>query len=156
MLKLIPRGTYAALIHAQRLQLNEAKVSEIKSANLRPPPDSLVRIVGHGKRIAHRVVTAIFQYDRRHRIVIGVGLLLFHLVYHALPVQHFTEDGVLSVEPRRRHGGDVKLASVGVRSAVRHRDEARAGVVNMQIFVLKIFPVDADRTMSITGDDVTA
>ena len=46
------------------------------------------------------------------------------LLQHVEPLDHLAEDGVLAVEPRRRHEGQEELAAVGARAGVRHREHA--------------------------------
>src|SRR5204862_5048707 len=48
------------------------------------------------------------------------------------PFDDLAEDAVLAVEPRRRGQRDEELSAVGVRAAVRHREDAGFGVPQLR------------------------
>lgn len=79
----------------------------------------------------------------------------FNHVHHPLALHHLPKDDVLSVEPRRPHCGDVKLAAIVVRSTIGHCHKADIRVLDLQVFVLKIRAVDTDGTASVTSNYVT-
>lgn len=82
-------------------------------------------------------------------------LYLLHSVHIALAANHFAKDRVLAVQPRRRHGGNVELAAVRVRSLVGHGQESRSRVIDRHVLVVKVFAINAHRAMAIARHDVT-
>lgn len=76
---------------------------------------------------------------RRFARVGAEGLDLSHHV-HAL--DHAAEHHVAIVQPGRLHGGDEELRAVRVRAGVRHRQDARAGVLQDEVLVLELVAVD--------------
>ena len=56
-------------------------------------------------------------------------LPIFSTISHAFA--HFAEDAVLVVEVRRRAERDEELASVCIRTAVRHREDASLRVAQL-------------------------
>ena len=66
-----------------------------------------------------------------------------------------TEDGVLAVEPRARDEGQEELRSVGVRSGVRHGEQAGLGVLDDEVLVLELGAVDGLSSGSVSDGEVS-
>ena len=57
--------------------------------------------------------------------------------------QDRTENDMLAVQVRRRHGRDEELRPVGVLAGVRHAQEALALVLRIEVLVVELLSVDA-------------
>lgn len=69
---------------------------------------------GNVERFRGRDHTALLYDDGSDGSVLRVRRLQLNLVHHVLTVYHLSESRVLAVQPRRRDGGDEKLASARV------------------------------------------
>src|SRR4051812_17961427 len=56
-------------------------------------------------------------------------------------VGHPAEDDVLAVQPGGHHGGDEELRAVGVGAGVGHRQQARLGVLELEVLVRELLTV---------------
>src|SRR5580693_7660592 len=65
--------------------------------------------------------------------VTAAGLCPADLIDDARAVDDLAENGVLVVQPRRRHRGDEELRAVGTRARVRHRQQV--GTVEREVRV---------------------
>lgn len=119
-------------------------------------PDSLVRIVADCVRTLQGLVPTFGDDDRFQRSVIRVRLHLLDGMDDRLLLDHFSENRVLAIQPRRRHCGHVELTAIGVRATIGHAEESRSGVVNCRVLVLKVLPVDANGSVPIATDHVPA
>src|ERR1700730_15299981 len=78
------------------------------------------------------------QRHRRAWTVARIARQFGNFVRHVLPLHHFTENGVLVVQPRRRRYSDKKLAAIGARPRVGHRQFARFRVLQRGVkFIAK-------------------
>jgi hypothetical protein len=68
----------------------------------------------------------------------------------------FSEDDVLSIEPRARNGGDEELGSVGVGSSIGHREQSRLGVLVDKVLIGKLFSVNGLSSSSISSGKVSS
>src|SRR5579885_828567 len=65
-------------------------------------------------------------------------IALFDRVHHILALANLAENGVFSVQPIGDHGGDEKLAAVGIWTRVRHRQRADLVLVRVALgFILE-------------------
>ena len=67
----------------------------------------------------------------------------------ALLVVHPSKHNMLIVQPGRLDGGHKELGAVGVGARVGHRQEARRGVLDQEVFVVKLGPIDRLATGSV-------
>lgn len=58
---------------------------------------------------------------------------------HAL--DNGAKDNVTVIQPRGLHGGNKELGSVGVGSGVGHRHDARSGVLQDEVLILKLISI---------------
>lgn len=59
------------------------------------------------------------------------------------PLQDFSKDDVLAVQPAGHHGGDEELGSVGIFASVGHAEPAGAVVLQLEVLVGETVSVDA-------------
>src|SRR5215210_2185746 len=67
------------------------------------------------------------------RLPIPLRVALADGVYDVHPPDDSSEDGVASVQPRRRHAGDEELRTARARPRVRHREDARLVVLEVRV-----------------------
>jgi len=77
------------------------------------------------------------------------------LADHVHAVDHAPEHHVPPVEPRRFHGANEELRPVGVGPRVRHRERARARVLQLEVFVRKLLAVNGLAASAVTAGEVT-
>jgi len=63
---------------------------------------------------------------------------------------------VLAIEPRRDDGGDEELGAVSVWASICHREQARSGVLSLEVLVCKFLAVDRLATSAITTGEVSS
>ena len=73
----------------------------------------------------------------------------FHLFDHVLSAQHLSKHHVPPIEPRRGHRGDKELRSIAVGPRVGHRQIKRRHVLQFEILVLKVGPINAQTASAI-------
>merc|ERR1712037_598884 len=73
---------------------------------------------------------------------------------HAL--DDLSEDDVLAVEPGGLCGAQEELAAVGVGAGVGHGQDARTGVLQLEVLVLELHPVDGLAARAVPGGEVAA
>ena len=73
---------------------------------------------------------------------------------HAL--HHGSEHGVLAVEVRGRHSGDEELTAVGVGTRIGHGQKTRSVMLQLEVLISKLRPVDALSASPITSSKVSA
>jgi len=73
---------------------------------------------------------------------------------HAL--DNLAEDDVLAVEPGGLGGAQEELAAVGVGAGVGHGQDARAGVLQLEVLVLELHAVDGLAARAVPGGEVAA
>src|SRR5919204_2394871 len=83
------------------------------AVNHRRPPGSVLLLDDHP-----------VQAELLQRPVAGVAVAGGDRVHHLHALDHLAEDGVLAVQPGRRHLGDEELRAVGVGPGVGHRQVA--------------------------------
>mmetsp|Transcript_47837 Transcript_47837/g.97364 ORF Transcript_47837/g.97364 Transcript_47837/m.97364 type:complete len:206 (+) Transcript_47837:82-699(+) len=71
-------------------------------------------------------------------------------------VLDLTKHNVLAVQPARHDSGDEKLRAVGVGTSVGHGQQARAGVLHLEVLVGKLHAVDGLATSAVEVGEVTA
>lgn len=69
---------------------------------------------------------------------------------------HLSEHNVVSVQPGAGNSGDEELGAVGVRTAVRHREETRTRVLQSEILIGETISVDGLATSTISGSKVSS
>ena len=80
-------------------------------------------------------------------LYLGAGLAAgatdgFHGSYDVHTFGDFAEHDVLAVEPGGDDGGDEELGAVGVWAGVRHRQEARFSVFELEVFIGELVAVN--------------
>jgi len=100
-------------------------------------------------------LTAICNHDRL-RSFSAITADCFNLldnVHSVLPL-HGAEDDVLPVQPRRFGRAKEKLASVGVRSSVRHGQNSRASVLKDKVLIWEFVSVDRFAPSSVASREI--
>ena len=64
------------------------------------------------------------------------------------------KDAVLAIQPVGFDGAQEKLAAVGIRARVCHRENSRAGVLELEVFVGKLLAVNGFPTSSVLAGKV--
>eukprot|EP00964_Phaeocystis_antarctica_P021275 scaffold11799_cov63-Phaeocystis_antarctica.AAC.4 len=83
----------------------------------------------------------------------GQGLDLFHDVQ---AFDHLSEGDVLAIEPLRLAQRDEELGAVGVRPAVGHGHDAGARVLEVEVLVVELRPVDGLGARAVVVREVSA
>jgi len=65
-----------------------------------------------------------------------------HLLDDVHAVRDAAEHHMFAVQPGSFHGAQEELGSVGAGASVSHGQDACAGVLELEVFVLKLIPVD--------------
>ena len=78
------------------------------------------------------------HFRRGPAVLAAVAL---HLLHHVHTLDDLAEDDVLAVEPGRLEG-DEELRAVGVRAGVGHAEDARPGVLELEVLVVELAAVD--------------
>jgi len=73
---------------------------------------------------------------------------------HAL--DDLSEDDVLAVEPGGLGRAQEELASVGVGAGIGHGEDSRTGVLQLEVLVLELHPVDGLAAGAVPGGEVAA
>lgn len=69
---------------------------------------------------------------------------------------YLAKDHVLGVKPVACIARDEELAAVRVRTGVGHGKQARPGVLQIEVLVVELVPVDRDASRAITFDEIAA
>jgi hypothetical protein len=64
------------------------------------------------------------------------------------------KDDVLAIEPSSLDGGQEELRAVGVGTSVGHREEARTGVLELEVLIGELVAIDRLATSAITAGEV--
>ena len=92
----------------------------------------------------HRARLELTALDDLHRARRRAGLRTdgFDRLDDVHALAHGAEDDVLPVQPRRRRRAQEELRPVRARPSVRHGQNARSGVLELKVFILKLVSVD--------------
>jgi len=66
------------------------------------------------------------------------------------------EDHVLIVQPTGLDGANEELGAVGVWTGISHGEDARAGVLQLEVFIRELFAVDGLAASPITLGEVAS
>jgi len=66
------------------------------------------------------------------------------------------KNNVFAVQPRSNSGGNKKLATIGVRSAIGHRQQTWSNVLSDKVFVSKFLTINRFSAGSVLSSEVTA
>mmetsp|Transcript_28683 Transcript_28683/g.82417 ORF Transcript_28683/g.82417 Transcript_28683/m.82417 type:complete len:244 (-) Transcript_28683:38-769(-) len=78
-----------------------------------------------------------------------------HRRHHVHALQDLAEDHVLAVEPGRLDRRDEELGAVRVRPGVRHAEDARPRVLQLEALILELGTVDTLSAGAIAAGEVT-
>eukprot|EP00308_Calcidiscus_leptoporus_P018202 CAMPEP_0119368368 /NCGR_PEP_ID=MMETSP1334-20130426/15028_1 /TAXON_ID=127549 /ORGANISM="Calcidiscus leptoporus, Strain RCC1130" /LENGTH=194 /DNA_ID=CAMNT_0007384993 /DNA_START=272 /DNA_END=856 /DNA_ORIENTATION=- len=78
----------------------------------------------------------------------------FYLLHDVHALAHFAEDDVLAIEPVRLHCAQEKLGAIRVWAGVRHREHARALMLQLKIFVGELVAVDGLAARAVVVGEV--
>merc|ERR1712176_1117891 len=98
-------------------------------------------------------LTAICNHDRLRSGSVPTADC-FNLLDNVHSAVHNAEDDVLSVQPRRFFRAKEKLASVGVRSSVRHGQNSRASVLKDKVLIWEFVSVDRFAPSSVASREI--
>lgn len=65
------------------------------------------------------------------------------------------KDDVLVIKPSGLDSGDEELRSVGVGTSVGHRHDAGSGVLQGEVLILELVPIDGLATSAVVVGEVT-
>ena len=71
-------------------------------------------------------------------------------------LDHVPKHDMLTVEPRRGNGAEEELRAVGVGAGIGHAQHAGASVLELEILVGELLPVDRFSTGAVVVGEVTA
>jgi len=74
--------------------------------------------------------------------------------FHAL--DDLSEDNMLAIQPRSLGSADKELRTVGVGSSVGHAEDARAGVLELEVLVLELVAIDGLASSAVVVGEVSA
>merc|ERR1712176_810255 len=98
-------------------------------------------------------LTAICYHDRL-RSFSAITADCFNPLDNVHSFRHGAEDDVLPVQPRRFGRAKEKLASVGVRSSVRHGQNSRASVLKDKVLIWEFVSVDRFAPSSVASREI--
>ena len=78
------------------------------------------------------------------------------LFHNFLPLNHFSENYVLSIQPRTLHKSDEELRTIGMGSCIGHREEVRLIVSVLKTLIFKLAPVYGPTSTPILVSEVTS
>jgi len=74
--------------------------------------------------------------------------------FHAF--DNLTKDDMLAIQPRSLGSANKELRTVGVGSSVGHAEDARAGVLELEVLVLELVAVDGLASSAVVVGEVSA
>jgi len=83
------------------------------------------------------------RYHNRHRRLPDLAPNRLNLLQHIKPVRHPPEHHMLPVQPGRLQGTQEKLRAISIRTSVRHRQNTRPIVGELEALIFKLVAVDA-------------
>jgi len=75
---------------------------------------------------------------------------------HVQSLDDAPKDDVFSVEPLGLHRAEEKLGSVGSRPCICHRQDARAGMLQLEVLISEFGAIDALAAGSVSPSEVSA
>ena len=78
------------------------------------------------------------------------------LPHNRQPLFNLAKNHVLAIQPRRGLGADEKLRAVSIRSRVGHGHDARLGVLELEVLVVELLPVDGLAAGAVPVGEVAA
>jgi len=72
----------------------------------------------------------------------ALGSHCFHLLHHVHPLHHRSKHHVLSVQPCCLGSAEEELRAIGVLASVSHRQDSGSGVLEGEVLVGELVPVD--------------
>jgi len=85
----------------------------------------------------------------------GVSTAGFDSLQEFLSLDDFTEDDVLSIEPRAFNESQEELRAVGVGTGIGHGQKTRSGVLNIEVFILEFSTIDGFTTSTVASSEIT-
>merc|ERR1719180_765429 len=85
-----------------------------------------------------------------------LGPIGFHLLNHLHALYHLTEDHMFSIKPLGLSRAKEKLRPVGVGTSISHRQHTRSSVLETEVLIFKLAPIDGLSTSSIASSEVTS
>jgi len=86
----------------------------------------------------------------------GLGTIRFDLFHHIQTLDHLAKDDVLVVQPGGLHGANEELGSVRVGASVGHRQDAGAGVLQLEVLVGELVAVDRLAASAVVVGEIAA
>jgi len=84
-----------------------------------------------------------------------LGAVPFDLLDDVHAFNDGAEDDMLAIQPGGLSRADEELGPVGVGASVRHRQDSRSGVLEGEVLVLELFPVDGLSTSSVSIGEIS-
>lgn len=96
------------------------------------------------------------RHDDLFHCLARLGAERFQLLHHIHALDDRAEDDVSVVQPRRLHGRDEELRAVRVGPRIRHRHYAWSRVLQGEVLVGELHPVDRLAASAVVVGEVTA
>lgn len=77
-----------------------------------------------------------------------------HLLNNVHPLNHLPKHHVLIVEPRSLGRGDEELRAVAVRPGVGHAQQPRLGVLQGEVLILELLPIDGSSPCAVLRGEI--
>jgi len=84
-----------------------------------------------------------------------LGSIGFDLLDNFHAFNNWTENNMLSIQPRRFGGTQEKLRTVGVGTSIGHGEDSWAGMLQLKVFIFELVSVDWFSTSSVVVCEVT-
>jgi len=80
----------------------------------------------------------------------------FNLLDDLHAFDNLTKDDMLAIQPRSLGSANKELRTVGVGSSVGHAEDARAGVLELEVLVLELVAIDGLASSAVVVGEVSA
>mmetsp|Transcript_1376 Transcript_1376/g.4166 ORF Transcript_1376/g.4166 Transcript_1376/m.4166 type:complete len:152 (+) Transcript_1376:155-610(+) len=85
-----------------------------------------------------------------------IGPLCFNLLDKIFPIQDFSKHNMTSIQPGSLDGGNEKLRSIGVGSSIGHTQIHGSFVLELKVFIGKLFTENAFSSTTIEMSKITS
>jgi len=79
----------------------------------------------------------------------------FHLLHDIIALRNFSEYDVFAIQPGGLGSTEEELGSVGARASVGHGENARAGVLQLEILILELVAIDGLPSSPVASGEIT-
>lgn len=113
----------------------------------------------------HGQLSCLCDFDGLGRLVSRAFRHIFHLLHDVVAFQNFSKDYMLSIQPSRQYSvsmepglgiitadirsngcGYEELGTIGILSGVGHAEHTGLGVLQFEVFIWELIPIDGFST----------